>query len=154
VGISVRSDLETQPSSAHSWFHVLGVSRDVFRAGHFLHVLVERRVFTSKNVQVGARLWICGNLAMEDLVVHRSLTGAQLNGNLPHFLDHLHRQRACECEGEESEEGKDGEDKGRALHAERVEVERRVRKVVGSKAGGNLGETGLVGDPILQKHAG
>ena len=52
----------------------------------------------------------------------------------------------------ESEEGKDGDDKGRALHAERVEVERRVRKVVGSKA--DRGETGLVGDPILRKFAG
>ena len=54
----------------------------------------------------------------------------------------------------ESEEGKDGQDKGRALHADRVEVERRVKKVVGSKAAGNWGETGLVGDPILQKRAG
>ena len=33
-GMVARSDLETQSSSAHSCFQVLGVSRDILRAGH------------------------------------------------------------------------------------------------------------------------
>jgi hypothetical protein len=70
-------------------------------------------------MQVGVRLGVGGDLAMEDLVVHRNFTSVRLSGDFPHFLENLHRQRARECKGEESEEGEDGEDEGRALHAER-----------------------------------
>lgn len=87
---------------------------------------------------------------MEDFVVHRNLASPQLNGGFSHFPDSLHRQRACECKGDcdgkkngpdqstrqdkrrkkltESEERAEGDDEGRALHAERVEIERREGK--------------------------
>ena len=113
-----QSDLETQSSSAYSSFQVLGISRDSLLAGHlypsssaekrvqeggvthFLHIFIERSVLPSENVDVGVRLRVGGNLAMENLEVHRSFAGAELKGDLPHFLHHLHRQRARECKGD------------------------------------------------------
>jgi len=51
----------------------------------------------------------------------------------------------------ESEQGEEGDDESRALHVERVEVERRGRKVLSLKAAENRGEKGQMGDPNLRK---
>ena len=51
----------------------------------------------------------------------------------------------------ESKEGEKGDDKSRALHVERVGIERRQKKVLSQKATENRGETGQMRDPILQK---
>jgi len=82
----------------------------------------------SKNIQDSARPGARGSLAVED--VHRNFTSAELNGNLPHFLGGLHGQRTRECKGKEGEEGEESDDESGALHVERVEIERGVRKVV------------------------
>jgi hypothetical protein len=90
----------------------------------------ERFVLPSKNMQVGVRFGVGGSLAVEDLVVHGEFASAEVNDDFPHFLESLHRQRARECKGEESEEGEEGDDESGALHVESVEVERRERKVL------------------------
>ena len=142
----VRSDLETQSSSADSSFQVLGVSRDILLAGHlwpstsalkrvrerrgthFLDIFIERCVLPSKNMQVGVRLRVGGNLAMEDLVVDRNFTGAELDGDFPHFLDSLHRQRARECKGDWNGKKK----RSRSVHASR---DKDVRRTYGKRGG-------------------
>jgi len=53
----------------------------------------------SKNLQVDAGLDI-GDLTVEDLVVHRSHTRAELYDSLLHFVAGTHRQGAGECKGD------------------------------------------------------
>jgi hypothetical protein len=112
---SGRSNLETQSSSAHSWFQVWGVSLGGRSASHLLHVLFERFVLPRKDIQVDG---IGGDLAVEDLVVHRNFTNAELSGSFLHFLGRLHGQRACERNGEKRDEEEEGGDESRALHVE------------------------------------
>ena len=57
-------------------------------------------VLASKNAQVDVRLDVGDSLTVEDLVVHGKFTSAELYGDLPHFLDSLHGQRARECKGD------------------------------------------------------
>lgn len=65
-----------------------------------MHILFEQFVLPSKDLQVGARLSVDSDLAVEDSVVHRNFTNAELNDSFSGFLDDLHGQRACECSGD------------------------------------------------------
>jgi hypothetical protein len=137
-----ESSLLAHVNSAYPRFYVWGVSRSFLSVSHFLYIVFERFVLPGKNVD--ARLGVGSDFAVEDLVVHRNLTNAELNDGFPRFLDCVRGQRACECKGEESD--KDDE-KSKALHAGRVEIEERERKVMSSKAGRN--RTGR--DPIFAR---
>ena len=63
-------------------------------------------------MQVGARVGVSGNLAMEEFVVHRDLANAEFNNRLPRFLDWLHGQWTCERDRDYSE--KNGSDQSRS----------------------------------------
>lgn len=88
----------------------------------------------SKNGQVGARLGVCVNLATEEFALRRNFTNVEFNDEFSCFLNGPHWQRACECDREESEEGEESDDEGRALHVERLESNEGVRKVMSSEA--------------------
>jgi len=146
VEIGNETSLLAHVKSAYSRFYFLSVSRELLSASHFLHIVFKRFVLPSKDWQVDARLGVGSDFAVEDLVVHRNITNAELNGRFPRFLNGLHGQGTCECDREESDKE---DEKSKALHAGRVGIERRERKVVSSKAVAKRGEKGLVGDPIL-----
>jgi hypothetical protein len=48
---------------------------------------------------VQARLSVGNDFSVEGLVVHRNLANAELNDSFPDFPNGVHRQGACECDG-------------------------------------------------------
>jgi hypothetical protein len=96
VYIGNESSLLTRVKSALSRFCVLGVSRDVLSASHFLHILFERFGLPSKDWQVDARLDVGGGFAVDDLIVRGNVTNTELDDGFPRFLNGPHGQRAGE----------------------------------------------------------
>jgi len=105
-------------------------------------MVFECLMLPGKNVQANARPGAGGNLAVEDLEVHRDITSAELNGSSLHFSGSLHGERTreyrrdCDREGDpdqpttkdsarktltEGKEGEEDDDESRALHVERIE---------------------------------
>lgn len=109
-----------------------------------MHIVFERFVLPSKDVD--ARLGVGSDFAVEYLVFGRNFTNAELNDGFPRFLNCLHWQRACECKGEE---GDKDDEKSKALHAGRVEIEGRGKESNELESCGKVRRDETGGDPIF-----
>jgi len=143
----------THVKSAESRFYVLGVSRDFLSASHFLHIILERCVLPSNDMQVDARLGVGRNFAVG---VHGNFTNAELHDRFPRFLDGPHGQRTCEYGGEESD--KEDEEAELMKELEKIKKEREAekqRKEMEEQAMREKQDTeaALLGNPLLTPSA-